>query len=579
MVQDRMSDCRSIGSNYYPSSQSRKISIGVMVDSAAKKRSGPAKEDKTAAASAERVNLNLEKSKERKNKGQGITAPVKGKTTDSPEQKSSPWITPRSPYQAPFPETRSLAEQPATIGRQKKLNGHINAPATYSVQFFANKTSILHSGDGKQKNFSGVTYKRKGVKDGTTERMEEFTFAAAQEVHMSDKEMTEGKANELGNKTDTLRIKLWEILGNVSSPKEHVSNSWRHEVGINNIKTGQKFDQKGATAVGPRQNSDTIETDSEDSEQCSQRPVTRSLTRKRMPPKVQAKGTICDPSSGNLQKHQEKKKNCSYDERWLGRVNGAVNGDSSKLHSRKNIKKKSATIKPRKIFFTQEDIADEIQDASYRCEATVPAERTSSLGNKTDDIRHCIPEKERENLGLDKEIQEQNLNQSLLTEKTDQQEDFNSPANGDQQDIANPSLENVAHLQDNFQSPTFGIKTPNSTSTRTSTPKRDQLVHDSPASTPKTDPLVHGISNPTSAERMLPVRNIRSFRALQTSKPDCYLSNVQTVFFVSFVIGVAIVLHFCWFYKLESCLSVFRLSLMNFRVIKRSLKILHLWNL
>lgn len=41
MQQEHMNDCRSMGSNIHPSSQSRKISIGAMAEPKASSRSGP----------------------------------------------------------------------------------------------------------------------------------------------------------------------------------------------------------------------------------------------------------------------------------------------------------------------------------------------------------------------------------------------------------------------------------------------------------------------------------------------------------------------------------------------------------
>lgn len=522
-----MSDCRSFGSNYHPSSQSRKISIGVMADSVAKRRSGAAKEDEVAVPSAERMNLNVENSIEVKKKGQEVTAP---------EQESSPWITTKSLYQqAPFPEIVLRAEQRDTSGTDNKLNGQKEAQATYSDQFFTNNTSVLQSGDGKQKKFD-ATRKRKGVKNGTTERVEEFTFATAQEIHVSDKVVIEDKSE---NRTETLRMKLWEILGNVSSPTKH-SNSQRHEVNANNLKLGQSSDQKGDTVVRPRQKSDTIEADSEGSDHTMRRPVTRSLTCKRAPSKVKAKVTKCGPASSYIQKHQDKNM-FSLEEGWYERENVSVNGGSSKP-MRKKSEKKSTRVEPGKIFSPKKDIADKIQQVSYRSETMLPAERTPSLGNKTGDIHD-----EREYTGLEKKIQEQNLHLSPLRDKTDQQTDFKSPAKGDQQDIGNPSFTNVVDQQRTFQNSTFGFKTPISTSTSTSTPRTDQLVHDAPTPTPKRDQLVHGVLNPALAERIFTVGDIRSFRTLRTSKPDRYGSNTQTGFSVSSINLEVIVLRLFWF--------------------------------
>ncbi|KAG7971233.1 hypothetical protein I3843_07G124700 [Carya illinoinensis] len=540
---DRMSDCRSIGSNYYPSSQqSRKISIGVVVDSVTKKGSGRAKEDKVTVLGAEKMNPNVENSIEVRKKGQGVTTPVKGKPTDTLEQESSPWITTRSLYQqAPVPET-VLHAQPATSGCQNKFNGQNNEMAARSVQSFLNKTSILQPGDGKQNTFDGFSYKRKEVKDGTTEMMEEFTFATAQEVDASNKMAIEDKAGKTGNKTETLRMKLWEILGNVSSPTNEYSNSQRHKVGADDIEPGQNFDQKVGTVVRSGHNSDTIETGSEASDHASTRPITPTLIRKGAPLKVQVKVTTCCPTPGYMQKY--KQKNFSLDEGWSGRGHSAVNGGSSKL-MRKNIEKKSIRVEPRKIIFPKKDMTDKIQETSYRNETTVPAEKTFSHGNKMEDIHDCISEDEREWLGPENNILEQNSHQSPLTDKAGQQE-FKSPGNGDRQDIANPSLQDIANPssqdiadlsllndvepQDTFQSPRF--KTPIASSTPTSTPNTDQLVDNSHSSSPKSDQLVNGVKNPAPSGRIITMGDIRSFSTLQTSnrQTDCYGSNRQTDF-------------------------------------------------
>ncbi|KAG2693132.1 hypothetical protein I3760_08G083300 [Carya illinoinensis] len=521
LLDDWMSDCRSIGSNHYRTSQPRKISIGVMVDSVGNKRSRSTKEDKVTLASAERMNLNVDNSTEIKKKEHEVTAPVKGKQTDTLEQENSPWITPRSRYlQAPFPESVLHLEQPVTSGQQNNLNGQSNEPATYSVQLFVNKASILESVDGNQQKFDGFTYKRKGLKDRTTERVKEFAFATAEQVHVSDQVVIEDKADKIRNRTGILRMKLWEILGNVSSPKNENSNFQRPEVGTNNIKLGQNFDQKAVTVARCRQNSDTIETDSEASDHASRRPVTRSLTLKRVRQKVQVNGTKCGPSSGYM--HKQREKNFSL-EGGLGRVNGAINGDSSKPMSKK-IEKKRTRIEPRKILFPKKDAMDQIQEASYRSEAKVPAKRTFSCRNQMESIYGCIYEDKREYLGLENKIQEI-PHQSPLTDKTNQQEDFNSLVN--QQDVASPSLKNDVQPQDNFQSPTFGFKTPISSSNPTSAPKTDRPADDSRTSTPKTDQLLPGVHNPAPAERIFTVGHIRGFSTLQTSKSDCYGSITQ----------------------------------------------------
>uniref|UniRef100_A0A5B7BLE3 Meiosis-specific protein ASY3-like coiled-coil domain-containing protein n=1 Tax=Davidia involucrata TaxID=16924 RepID=A0A5B7BLE3_DAVIN len=108
------------------------------------------------------------------------------------------------------------------------------------------------SGDGKQKKFNRVTYGEKGGKDVTTDSVEEFSFATAQEVLVPEKG-GEDKTNTTENRSsEALRMRLWEILGTVSSPNKQFSNSQAPEVGANNLNSEQEFCQKTNPVVKPR---------------------------------------------------------------------------------------------------------------------------------------------------------------------------------------------------------------------------------------------------------------------------------------------------------------------------------------
>ena len=61
--------------------------------------------------------------------------------------------------------------------------------------------------------------------------------------------------------------------------------------------------------------------------------------------------------------------------------------------------------------------------------------------------------------------------------------------------------------QDNFQSPTFGFKTPTSSS--------------SPSSTTKTNQMENGDSSPGSTERRFSLEGINNLRTFQNKEPDC----------------------------------------------------------
>ncbi|MBA0674823.1 hypothetical protein Goari_016397 [Gossypium aridum] len=479
-----MSDCRSLGSNFHPSSQSRKISIGVILDSLVERKLGDIKEDECKQSNTERIKPDNGIYAEGKNKGEAATTP-KGKQTEHAEQVKSPWITPG----------KSLAARTASSNLgQKKHKKAKDVPVTYSVQFFSNKTFNAQNVRSKQNSFDSfiddLTYKRKGRNDGNSQKVE-FNLADAGKVLESDKLVLEGKANKTQNKpTETLKMKLQELLGNVSSPESQLSRSQDQEANANNLKPQISADHMGHTVVKPRQNSDTIETNSENPDQIIKRPVTNSLTRKRAPAAVQTNKTKVGLSS--KQKHRERI--VSFREGRSTKLDGAVN-TGSKLSRKKKIQKKSSKTDSRKICFAEEGNADEIKQTSYRSETLF------------------FSEKRGENF---ERVQENHFFSSPVTNKNQpvNYENPTSPEKRDkQEDFGNISLRNVVHTQDNFPSPTFGFRTP--------------ILNTSPSPTPKTMEREQVACSPVPSERGFTTGNIRCFRNFQVSRPVCNKSNAQ----------------------------------------------------
>ncbi|XP_022757707.1 meiosis-specific protein ASY3-like isoform X2 [Durio zibethinus] len=505
--EDRMSDCRSFGSNYRPSSQSRKISIGVMIDSLAKRNLGATKEDKGKQPNAERIKPSSEISTEGKNKMEVVTT-SKRKQTEDTEQVKSPWITPKSLNKKFIaPDTASFAEETSNP-RQKKHNAVKDLPVTYSVQFFSNQTLNAQNVGSGQNKFDG--HKRKGRMDGNSQRMKEFNFANAKKVVGLDKEVLEEKADKTRNvQTETLKTKLHELLGTVSSPKSLRSSSQFHEVNANNLKPEISTDHMGDTVVKPRQNSDTIETDSENPDKTIKRPVTRSSTGKPVPAKVQPDKTKVGLSS----KQKQQESIFSLGEGRFTKLDGAVNSGST-LSWRMTIQKKRSKIDPSKICFPEEDNTDEIKQSTYRSETPLPAENTSILGNKIESLPVSFSEKRRENF---ERVQEKDSFHSPVTNETSQQvnlENPTSPKNGDkQEDYDNISLRNFVYAQDDLQSPTLGFKTP--------------ILITSLSAMPKTAEIEQGACSPVPSDRGFTIRNFRIFRTFQTSRPVYNKSNAQ----------------------------------------------------
>ncbi|KAJ9187958.1 hypothetical protein P3X46_003365 [Hevea brasiliensis] len=518
---DRMTDCRSFGSNHHPSCQSRKISIGIMIDSQVKKRSEASKEDAIATSILETKNSKKENSLGGKNKRKGVVGANESKQTEAPEIVTSPWITSRFFHQKTstsqtLASSKETSNLPATSKRRNKFIREQDAPVTHSVQLFEHQMSVLRSGDSMQKKFDGLTYRRKGGRDGNSQRAEEFRFVTAQEVAVNKAVTDDNKEH----RTETLRMKLCEILGTVSSPRSQPSNSQAREAGANNVKQEKIHPQNCDAVVKPVQNSDTIETDSENPDHPVRRPITCSLTRKRVSTKVQPVKTKIGPSSSYRNKLKEKNI-FTFEEGLFGKGDVAVSGGSI-ISTRNKGRRKSSGIEPRRINFTENKNKDEIQAATHWSKILPDAEteKASPLGDKMENFRGCLPQSkgqclEQQNIDQERDSHQspsRESHQSLGTNRVDLQGDFSIPAVQEnevqKEDFVSPSLKNIMEPQFEFRSPTFKINTP--------------ILSSSPSSTPKTDQLERTIYSPAPAEGRYTLGNIRSFRTLRTSKADCH---------------------------------------------------------
>ncbi|XP_038902844.1 meiosis-specific protein ASY3 isoform X2 [Benincasa hispida] len=509
---DPLSDCRSFGSNCHPSSQSRKISIGIMVESPTNGKCRSTKELKSMVPNAEVLFSRLENStkgnwKEKDTRTFGTN--VKSKLSEAPQQCTSPWVSTRSlKRNAPLMDIPSGAERmfhsPTTCGRQNKGHGLKEPPATCSVRSFANQSSMLKSGNSKEKNFDEANCQMEGVRDTTNEKLHEFAFATMTEVR-SDKMVIEDQANKSENRTETLKMKLWEILGTVSVPNDQHSECQNHEQDVNQLITEEIVVQKHERAVRFKNNSDTIETDSENSGQTLKRPIVRSIARKRSHIFVQSRKS--KTPSGNKGKHQEG--NVFIFEGGPEDTHVAINGPST-MCTRKKSGEKSFKFQPRKILFPQKEEKMGTFPKPTGIEELAPQEKPSSFrevqGFHSSPVNHVTVEKD----------ERKGFNQFPQMDKTVSPGNFHSPADyGQQGGIDNAFLDKDVDPQSRIESPTFRMKTP---------------VCSSPSSTPKADKVVCESSSPGSVGEILSTRNICSFRKLRTSEEDCDRSNVKPHF-------------------------------------------------
>ncbi|KAI4301603.1 hypothetical protein L6164_034865 [Bauhinia variegata] len=500
------SDCRSFGSNIHPSSQSRKISIGVLVDSAANTRYGATKQDQVIMPNTERVTSKTGTFSGEKSKIKGLTAPFNKKQTGGPEEVKCSRIA-RSLYQrASTSETirANLMEKSNLLvssGRQDKPDEVESAPAKYSVQQCSKHTSVFNSGDSNQK-LDGFPSKGEEMKDAT-ERVEEFTFETAQEVIESDKAKREGKINNKENRTENLRTKLCEILGTTASPRIQCSGSQICNMDKESLLPEQRL-EKSDRFVKARQNSDTIETDSENPDHTNKRPITRSLSRKRASTKIRPTKRKRDPPS--REKYQEKN-TFHFEERWTAMESVFRDGGSS-MYLRKKSNRESSRTGPLKICSPENDGGDKFCQENSKTDIRRHNGETFSLGNEMAGFQGCLSDHQKKFPQTVLFDQEKEFCQSPIISKTDQNGEREGSANGKQEeDRDTPVVEHASDRQDNLQSPSFRLTKPTLGSTSPGTPKTDQMVN--------------AVSSPASSEKRFSLGAIRNLRTFQNMEPDC----------------------------------------------------------
>ncbi|XP_004495853.1 meiosis-specific protein ASY3 [Cicer arietinum] len=490
--------CRSLGSNIHPSSQSRKISIGVMADSKASTRCGAMKGDGAVMPNTERVTSKVGNFTGKESKAEGVTASSKIKQIGGPKAMECSWMSKSFYQKTPTSETNIQANQTSILLVSPGVRDeHDGIGCKAGTQFFSYQTSIFPSNNYKK--FDGDTSRsarRKGRNDGTTEEPKAFE---------SDKTKVEDKISRTENKTENLRMKLCQILGTTSSPKTQDTGSHTPKVDEESLTLKQRLDQKENKFVKSRQNSDTIETDSESPGHTCKRPVTRSRSRKKaVTQKQQGKGKS-GLISRDAEKHQEKSI-LSFEEKGVGGRDAFPNAGSS-VSLKKKSQGKNPQIGRRKICFTENYTADKLHQDTSKTDPPKHAGVPFSFGIKMGGFSGFLPDYQTKIPQAQKVDQEKEFYQPQTVNNTDQCVELEASENGNQQECRSiPFTQSVAKSQDDFQSPTFQFKTP---------------TLNSPSTTPKTYLKENEASSPASNERtrfsLGSIRNLRTFRA---SEPD-----------------------------------------------------------
>lgn len=469
------------------------------------------KGDGAIVANTERVISNGGNFIGEKSKVEGVTASFNTKKIGGPEAVKCSWIS-KSFYQRTRTSEDTLQPNQASnlpvsaVGRDKP-NGIECAAGKNSVQLFSKskQTSNFPTSNYNQKKSDGESSRSKGRKDETTERVEEFAFTTVQDVSESDKTKLEDKINRTGNGTENLRMKLCQILGTTASPETQHAGSQTRNMGEESLRLEQRLNMKDNKFVKTRQNSDSIETDSENPDHTRKRPVTRSLTRKKASSKKQPAKVKSGPSSKDTENRREKDI-FFFGEKWTERRDTFPN-DGSSMSLKKKGQGKNSKIGPDETCFTENDAAEKLCQDTSKTNLPLHDGATFSLGNKMGGFIGFLSDQQTKSPLTQKINQKKEFYQPPAVTNTDQDEELEVSENGNQQEHrSDPVVRNVAKSQDNFQSPTFQLNTP--------------ALSSSPSSTPKTDQKANDISSPASTERSFSLGTIRNLRTFQTLEPD-----------------------------------------------------------
>lgn len=444
--QDLASDAWSFGSNYHQSSQSRKMSIGIIIDSVSKCRIQKVQqaEDQVHMAavktSSKETSVDNGTTMAQKTSSKGNFTNYRNKEItstsgirnqrESTEKQTSPWISTKTLHHEPTSEAVTLVEKPSIAqGVVEMCNTSRRVeigPEECSLRSFLIQTSTLPLDKSKQVK-----------EDASTERRGKFACKVALE-DMPEKEV-KGKITKAENAGNaSLRLKLQEILGTVSSPNKQCPIDL--EQGAQASKPEQK--DSGNHGDEPRQNSDTIESDTQSPEYAIRRPTTRSLAQKRSPAKLKSQNRKGTPAS----KEDHLEKNVFVPKNLLSRTLRDASTDGPLMVYGRRGKRKSHHMEASKVCEQNNEMKDE--NTRNNCKRVpVPEEFVYPSGGTT-----LFPEKKDEMVQPDAG----NL-ESPVVEITEQlrnlQEHIDQKGNSSEK-------RKTLDSESDKQSPIFALKTP-----------------------------------------------------------------------------------------------------------------------
>lgn len=218
---------------------------------------------------------------------EGHTPPVE--KHNAVEQKdTSPWVSTKScnrkrSSSVAVQDTEHTPSFPAISRKRTRSKLLEKASASHSHKFFAAKSG-LESNQYKKKISSNDMCSVKAGMVNDAENVQNLVFSTEPGVRLEKEPVGDKDRNIETGTRETLRVKLWEILGSVSSPNKHCPSPKCVE-----LHPDQERNEKQSPIEKINLNSDTIESDSQTP--VFTKPMARSLTRKKASTKKQSNKT------------------------------------------------------------------------------------------------------------------------------------------------------------------------------------------------------------------------------------------------------------------------------------------------
>ncbi|KAI4340972.1 hypothetical protein MLD38_025755 [Melastoma candidum] len=469
-----MSSDWSFGNRGSPCSQSRKISIGIMVDSL-KKGTDCSRKYETEATALSGVNSKL---------GDGVRRKLQ-------QEEGSPWVKPKSNCKKSLiseGDSRLLGDGRRRDKTSSKLDKLKGPKPDEPMKIYSRNASIFTSeGTGEKR----PDCQKNGENKQNTDTTEKHFSAFDQGVSTADKVPAGDQICSTVNKrSENLRMKLCELMGDVFSPEKNQTSLPPMDVGITPLKPEPNIHQANNVSVQPKPNSDTIESDSENPGGSRRRAVSRSITRKMARKKAPPKKLERIPQSTH--KDELKESNVylfgegSKVAQSLTRKNG-----SSTLKQKSSIpiastKRKFTWDEPHISSYPLEENENEIQEEASRKKNSFLAGRSSALGVKPHNSSSLTLEEVDKNVRPGAVVTQRDPLEQLPERKLDGGNAIN--INKLTANVASvnhlgtkSSFKSSADQRDYFASPTIGSRTPLMSSSPDSSCKDDQTKQGNPS--------------------------------------------------------------------------------------------------